>query len=120
MNDQEQRFLELCRHIVEWGERIPRLIDGRSFQAFAADEATYLAVWKCVEVLGEASAGIMRLDPASHERYPGLQLKAAYAMRNQLTHGYATVDLGILWVTIRDFVPQMVDEARVIVLAGDR
>ena len=33
-------------------------------------------------------------------------------MCNQLTHGYSTVDLGILWTTAMDFVPLMVAEAK--------
>jgi len=112
--DAETRFHELCSDIVEWGERIPVLIAGKTMDEFAADELTYLAVWKCVEVLGEASGRILQLDTSYGERYPQLHLRSAYAMRNRLTHGYTDVDTGILWVTCREFVPQMVEAARAI------
>jgi predicted nucleotidyltransferase len=75
-------------------------------------------VWKCVEVLGEAAGKILKIDPAFAVRYPDLQLKSAYAMRNQLTHGYGVVDLGILWRTIHDFTPRMVAAARDILEGG--
>jgi uncharacterized protein with HEPN domain len=65
--------------------------------------------------MGEASARILRIDPAFADRYPELQLKSAYAMRNRLTHGYSDVDLKILWSTIHDFVPSMVEAAKAIV-----
>ncbi len=113
--DTASRFLELCGHIVTWGERIPVFIGDMDFEAFAKDEITYLAVWKCVEVLGEASAKILRLDEALDAAYPHLMLRSARSMRNQLTHGYTSVDIGILWRTVHAFVPEMVKAARSIV-----
>lgn len=113
----EQRFLDLCADIVEWGERIPIILGGKSFDAFVADQACHLAIWKCVEVLGEASSNILKLDAGYADRYAGLPLRQAYAMRNQLTHGYGAVDLAILWTTATRFVPPMVDEAKAILAA---
>lgn len=108
------RFIEFCRHIVEWGEKIPLIIGARGYDEFVADHACYLAVWKCIEVVGEASANILKLDAHYADRHPDLPLRRAYAMRNQLTHGYGSVDLGILWTTAIRFVPPMVEEARAI------
>jgi uncharacterized protein with HEPN domain len=88
------------------------------FDQFETNQLTHLAVWKCVEVLGEAAGKILKIDPAFAVRYPDLQLKNAYAMRNQLTHGYGVVDLGILWRTIHDFTPRMVAAARDILEGG--
>jgi uncharacterized protein with HEPN domain len=85
-----------------------------TYEEFANDQVTHLAVWKCVEVLGEASSRIMKLDPSFPDRHPELQLKKAYEMRNRLTHGYSNVDLVILWGTVENFVPAMVEAARVI------
>jgi uncharacterized protein with HEPN domain len=112
--DAETQFHEFCAHIVEWGERIPTFVGSKSYAEFAGDELTYLAVWKCVEVLGEAASRILKIDPALAERHPDLQLKRAYGMRNRLTHGYSDVDLAILWSTIHDFVPPMVAAAKAI------
>jgi uncharacterized protein with HEPN domain len=83
-----------------------------SFEEFTGDEVTYLAVWKCVEVLGEASSKILRLDDGLDAAYPQLMLRSARSMRNQLTHGYSVVDLGVLWRTVHSFVPDMVKAAR--------
>lgn len=113
--DAELHFREFCQHIVEWGERIPVYVGEMSYEEFAEDDLTHTAVWKCVDVLGEASAKILRIDPALADRYPELQLKSAYAMRNRLTHGYSDVDLKILWSTIQDFVPSTVAAAKAIV-----
>lgn len=112
-----QRFADLLGDIVEWGERIPVILQDRTFEAFADDQLCHLAIWKCVEVLGEASATILKLEPDYAARYPGLPLRQAKSMRNQLTHGYGAVDLSILWTTATRFVPPMVEEARAILAA---
>lgn len=110
--DAERQFLEFCQHIVDWGERIPAYIGQMGFEEFARDGRTHLAVWKCVEVIGEASSRILKLDPALATQFPELQLRSAYAMRNRLTHDYSDVDLTILWTTINDFIPPMIEAAR--------
>jgi hypothetical protein len=48
---------------------------------------------------------------------PGIRtwnLRLAYATRNRLSHGYATVDYEVLWATAHDAVPRMVAAARVL------
>src|SRR5690606_15771025 len=79
------------------------------------ESGTYLAVWKCVEVLGEASSKILRLDESLDSAYPQLMLKSARSMRNELTHGYSVVHLGGLRRTVHAFVPEMVKAARSII-----
>lgn len=117
--DNESRRRQLCIDIVEWGERIPHIVGSMDFDQFEANQTVYLAVWKCVEVLGEAASKILKIDPEFATRHPNLQLKQAYAMRNQLTHGYGEVDLRILWQTIHNFTPSMVAAAKEIA-AADR
>lgn len=55
------------------------------------------------------------LDERFDAAYPALMLRSARSMRNQLTHGYSVVDLGVLWRTVHAFVPGMVSAARSIV-----
>lgn len=113
----ERRFVDLLSDIVDWGERVRAIIEDRTYEAFAQDQLCHLAVWKCIEVLGEASATILKLEPDYAALYPGLPLRQAYAMRNHLTHGYGSVDLSILWTTATKFVPPMVEEAKAVLAA---
>jgi len=39
-------------------------------------------------------------------------------MRNKLIHGYDRVDLDILWVTVTDDLPQLIEELERIVPSG--
>jgi uncharacterized protein with HEPN domain len=117
VSDSHLPFVE---HIVEWGEKIPTLIGNRSYDQFVSDVAVHLAVWKCIEVVGEAAGRILQLAPDLVNRHPALPLKQAYGMRNRLTHGYKEIDLFILWNTARDFVPVMVSEARALLDSAAR
>ena len=69
--DLDEQFREYCRHIVQWGDRIPQLIGQQTFEEFTTHVSTHLAVWKCVEVLGEVSVRILKLDQEFENRYPG-------------------------------------------------
>jgi uncharacterized protein with HEPN domain len=62
--------------------------------------------------IGEASGRLLKLEPGIELDYPDLQIRNAYSMRNRLTHGYAGVDLSILWTTAHNFIPPMVAAAR--------
>jgi uncharacterized protein with HEPN domain len=59
----------------------------------------------------------MRLDSGFDKKYPDLALKAAYGMRNSLSHGYFSVDPVLVWGTVQNDIPllkkQVVDVLKV-------
>ena len=112
MIDRTHRTVaELLDDIVCWGERIPTLLDKLKFEEFERDYRTHLAVWKSVEVIGEASGRLLQagleLDKSSLR-----QFRLAYEMRNRLTHGYPGIDLQVLWNTAHLSVPALIEAAR--------
>lgn len=63
------------------------------------------AVIRNIEIIGEASNNILRVDPAfalQHDYIPWLVM---YTMRNRVTHGNDTVDVEIVWKTIQGDLP---------------
>ena len=63
------------------------------------------AVIRNIEIIGEASNNILRVDPAfalQHDHIPWLVM---YTMRNRVTQGYDTVDVEIVWKTIQGDLP---------------
>lgn len=109
MSRQSERpAIELLEDIVEWGERIPALLDRMTFDEFRQDYRTHLAVWKSIEVIGEASGQLLKRDFDLSAAFEN-ELRSAYAMRNRLSHGYPGVDLSVLWSTARNSVPRLVD-----------
>ena len=80
-----------------------------------ADEMIQDAAAKCVEAIGEASGQIGEPDLESHQ--PELRLADAYSARNRLSHGYHSIDYGVLWTTAIRSVPGTVEAARIVLAA---
>jgi uncharacterized protein with HEPN domain len=88
-------------------DRIQRYTRDMSEADFAQAEVIQDAVIRNFEVLGEASRNITRDCPDFAALHPELPLSFAYEMRNALAHGYFTVDLGIVWKTIENDLPNL-------------
>ena len=65
-------------------------VGGRGFDEYVADELLRAAVELQFEIIGEALAGLRRIDAAAAARIPDLPRIVAF--RNVLIHAYATVD----------------------------
>jgi uncharacterized protein with HEPN domain len=55
-----------------------------------------------MEVLGEA---VKRLLPDLTARYPAVDWRGIAGMRDRLSHGYDTIDYGLLWQAVETRVP---------------
>lgn len=80
-------------------ERVARFTFGRSFSDYLADDMMRAAVERQFEIMGEAFAGLRRVDPALARAIPDLSRIVAF--RNVLIHGYATVDDRLVWEVVQ-------------------
>ena len=76
---------------------------------FVADRKSYLSTERLLFVLGEALA---RLPPELREAHPEIPWRDAIGLRNYLAHGYFSVDPAIVWRTIREDLPGLVELLR--------
>jgi uncharacterized protein with HEPN domain len=111
MSPEVRSLGERLEDIVFWSARLARHLDGIDRARFAIDEKTQDAASKCVEVIGEAAAALLRQRPEIEQHYPALELQAARATRNQLSHGYFSIDPGILWQTAHEDIPPLAKAA---------
>ena len=65
-----------------------------------------LALTKLVEIVGEAAKQISSMTRADHPEVPW---SAAARMRDRLVHHYFDIDLEILWRTVTEDLPNLVD-----------
>ena len=112
MDKPGRSIQDLLGDLVSWGERIERIVRGKSLEDFLVDEVFQLAVSKCVETIGEVSRNVMRYHPGFADAHPELDIVEAYRMRNRLAHGYDTIDWRIVWDTATVYVPVLVSRAR--------
>ena len=71
------------------------------------DRMFALALLKCIEIVGEAAAG---LGPEMRERYPEIPWTDIVGMRNRLVHAYFEIDMDRVWDTVTDDLPRLVTQ----------
>ena len=113
------RVPDYLGHILEAIERIQRYTEDMDETGFFLSQITQDAVVRNLEIIGEASRNVEREQPGFSEAHPELPLIFAYEMRNKLTHGYFKVDLGIVWSTIENQLPEFYEQLSGVLKALD-
>ncbi|MEK7537388.1 MAG: DUF86 domain-containing protein [Patescibacteria group bacterium] len=90
------------RHILDAIAKIERYINGVDQKKFAVDELVQDGVVRELEIIGEA---VKRLSAKFKTRAPELPWKAIAGTRDILIHEYISVDVEIVWKTIKDDLP---------------
>jgi uncharacterized protein with HEPN domain len=109
---------DLLLHIVEWGERLDRVVGGISWKEFSDSELHRLAASKCIEAIGEASGNLRKFHPDFVLNHPEFAFEQAYRTRNRLSHGYDSIEWSIVWTTAKRYVPDLVSHARGLLADG--
>lgn len=105
-------LVALLADILHWGDRVAKHVDGLSEADFLSDQTAADAVCWCIGCIGEAAGAIRRQWPDLESKLPALELGNAYAMRNRIMHGYASVDLRVVWRAATISVPRLVEMTR--------
>lgn len=108
----ERPQLLYCQDIIESGTAIQSYVQGMSCDTFVQDRMRYSAVIREFEIIGEA---VGKLSAALKDGYPEIPWQDIKDFRNLLAHEYFGVDLEIVWNTIRDDLPMLIDAVQKIV-----
>jgi uncharacterized protein with HEPN domain len=92
--------------------RFMRDIDHEHF--LANEEKQWVAI-RGIEVIAEASTKVSSAFVAAHADWPWAQMRG---MRNVLIHGYAEVDMEIVWNVLQHELPDLLEKLDR-VLGGD-
>jgi uncharacterized protein with HEPN domain len=105
MSKSNFRFGDYLCHILNAIHKIERYLAGMDKETFLLDDRTQDAVIRNIEIIGEASANIIRKYPEFTEEYGDVPWEFAYGMRNRLAHGYSEVNLEVVWNTTVKSLP---------------
>jgi uncharacterized protein with HEPN domain len=75
-----------------------------TYEEFVEDPKTVDAVLRNFEVIGEAAKNV---PDDIRQEYDDVPWSEMAGMRDKLIHGYATVELQIIWTTIQEEVPAL-------------
>jgi len=83
---------------------IEKFIEGVTEKEFSLNREKQYAVLRALEIIGEATKNVSRDLRAKHGDIPW---KDIAGMRDKLIHMYFGVKLDLIWVTIKDKLPQL-------------
>lgn len=99
-------------HMVDAARKALHFTNGLSRYDLDSDEKLTLALTRLLEIIGEAAS---QISPETRNRLSTIPWKKMTGMRNALIHGYQQVNLDILWQTIIDDLPPLVNELQKII-----
>jgi len=105
----ERKWAFRIAHILEAIAKIQRYTQGMTEESFAADERTVDAVIRNFQVIGEAARHVPR---DMQTRYQEIPWSLMQGMRHVLVHGYDMVKLEVVWRTMQEELPPLIEPLR--------
>ena len=90
------------RQVAEHARHAQELCAQNTLAGILTDWQKRAAFEPTMEVLGEA---VKRLPSELTARYPAVDWRGIAGMRDRVSHGYDTVDYGLLWTAVETRVP---------------
>ena len=85
---------------------------GLTFQQFARSRLHQKAVFKSIEVIGEAATHV---GEKTKRENPEIPWQNIIGTRNRLTHGYFQISLEVVWDIVQKDIPQLIDLLKTLV-----
>jgi uncharacterized protein with HEPN domain len=102
MNNKDNTIY--LNHILECAERVDEYLAGLDYHHFLGAQLLIDAVNRNIEIIGEACNNLTR---DFRSRNPQIEWRRIIATRNVLIHGYAAVDLEIVWNITQTELPKL-------------
>ena len=101
IDDRDKFYLQ---HILEACVKIGEYTSGFDAESFLKNSVIQDAVIRQLEIVGEATK---QVSPKLRADYPQVRWSDIAGMRDRLIHGYFSVDLETVWVTVENDVPDL-------------
>jgi len=98
--------------ILDIEEAINKIFDyinGLDFTSFKNDPKTYDSVLHNILIIGEAANKIPR---EVQLKYPAIDWAGIIGMRNIIVHGYFSIDVDIVWKTVTESLPELLEKIK--------
>lgn len=97
------------KHMIDAGDEALRFVAGRTRAELETDTMLSFALVHAVQIIGEAAS---KVSAEGRAALPEVAWPVIVGMRNRLVHAYFDVNLDILWSTVHDVVPPLLDRLR--------
>lgn len=102
------RLVEYIEHIAQYAQEILDFSKGVSESIFKRERMIQQAICMNVITIGEIAASIQRKYPDFVDTNHTLPWREMAQTRHKMVHGYHEIDLGIIWDTVQNDIPLVV------------
>lgn len=96
--------------------KVARYVAGVSFEQFTLDERTQDAVFRSLEIIGEAAGNVSEV---TQNECPDMPWARIVSFRNRLVHGHFEISLDIVWqIATTEVEPLAHRPSQVVSLSG--
>lgn len=99
-----KNFTIYLNDIREAINSIEIFVEEMTFEEFKNDDKTSSAVIRKFEIIGEATKNLPKDMRNRHSQIPWKEIAG---MRDKLIHTYSEVDLKLVWMTIKQRLPEL-------------
>lgn len=96
--------LVYLKHILDAIVKIEEYSEGMDFEDFEKNHLVQDGVTRQLEIIGEATK---RLSSEFRDKNPSIPWKQMAGMRDKLIHDYLGVDIGAVWETVEQDIPEI-------------
>ena len=100
------------RHMLDYSREAVEIAKEATRADLDTNRVLELALVRLLELVGEAAG---RVSPGVQASFSEVPWSLIVGMRNRLIHGYDAVDHDVLWDTLSDDLPRLIDELEKIV-----
>lgn len=97
------------RHMLEAAEEARGFLGTTPFEEFKKNRLMVNGIVRSLEVIGEAAANITEETKNVHSQ---IEWPVIVGMRNRLIHAYFDVDYHIVWKTVNENLPPLIDKLK--------
>ncbi len=94
------------QHMLEAAQEALTFAEGNSRADLESDRMLAHALVECLRVAGEAAR---QVSSGTRQEYPAIPWQDVIGMRNQLVHEYFKIDYDIVWQTVKEDLPSLVE-----------
>ena len=99
--------IDIVEKIISLSEKIVSYTQNLDYNTFSKNEITVEACAFNLSQIGELAH---RLTAEFQNTYLNIPWKSIYGMRNRIIHDYDGVNLKVIWETISEDLPQLIEE----------
>jgi uncharacterized protein with HEPN domain len=94
------------RHMVDAAREAVDFAQNKTRDDLDSDRMLLLSLTKLIEIIGEAAN---KISVETKNNHPEVDWPSIIGMRNKLSHGYFDIDNDIVWATITDDLPPLIE-----------